>query len=1076
MQRTNYDRPGSFWGNLASFLENSAASLITLLLIPALLAVALLLPPVNLLERIQSLTLTEVDERGATIVDPDGTMVTFPGELVQTPFRVAIESVPRTTFLSGEAGEAWRKAADALPNTLTPRSPLYQLGVRGAAPGGAVLQIPIPNDSEPYETLGVYTWTGSEWSHLPTVLLQADDRLESQVIGRVPTNFVVMQTSALLPRVAANIGVGQQIPVNADNSVVSIAVAGLYLRGDGALEGQLQGVPQGNYEIVPVLRNWHEGSMPRIDLLNNMLIDPGLMDNQLNAVTDLLIANPFPAVVIDYRGVDANVTARADFVRFVTLLAERLHAPDLNKRLAVRVEYPHQVSSQDWNTLGYDWLALGEVVDTLIVPAPVDPRAYQPGAEMEALLAWAASQVERSKIQIELPGRSVERSGSYLLLKGYEDALMPLIGQIQTEGGASPGQPIEVTLENPRILNRLNYNEATAAYSYSYLDDQGFERTVTIENASSFAHKLSLLDKYNITQVMIRDLDRGDVDPNIWEIARQFQEGVLMTRGSSSLSVAYTIKDQDGSVLVQDIRPLDNPRYAFAAPSSVSGLKVEAQLVENSRPVGLANSIALAFTAPAARAAEVAPEPTPDFVRLSSGQIVNARQGPSTQYPVIGQVQPGAIYRILGKNQAGDWWQIDLNGQTGWTIGSLVNPAGDTGSVAVITDIPAPPAPVVVAAAPVEQAREAPAEPAPAAAPAPAPVAAPAPTGGGNFGYGVQAHMVHNDQAGKVMQMTTGMGFNWVKQQIEWKVFEANPGQIDWGSMEGIVNAANGAGVNLLFSIVNAPDWAREPGFDRSVGGPPQDPQTFANFLGAVAGRYCGSSVKAIEVWNEQNLHYEWGNKPLNAGEYVALLRPSYAAIKAACPSMKVISGALTPAGNNGNYAIDDMVYLEQMFQAGMNNYIDGIGAHPSGYNVPPSATWQTACEAIQRHGNSFNGACDSPHHSWSFRSTMEGYRNLAVKYGAGNKLIWPTEFGWAAGGAFDPRYAYANDNSYEEQAAWTVEAYQMMRSWGWVGPAILWNLNFRVVANGTEKAQWGIVDPNWGPLPVYNALRDMPK
>jgi hypothetical protein len=48
----------------------------------------------------------------------------------------------------------------------------------------------------------------------------------------------------------------------------------------------------------------------------------------------------------------------------------------------------------------------------------------------------------------------------------------------------------------------------------------------------------------------------------------------------------------------------------------------------------------------------------------------------------------------------------------------------------------------------------------------------------------------------------------------------------------------------------------------------------------------------------------------------------------------------------------------------------------------------------------------------------MEGYRNIMVVYGDANKRIWPTEFGWAAGGAFDPRYAYANDNSFEEQAA----------------------------------------------------------
>ena len=48
--------------------------------------------------------------------------------------------------------------------------------------------------------------------------------------------------------------------------------------------------------------------------------------------------------------------------------------------------------------------------------------------------------------------------------------------------------------------------------------------------------------------------------------------------------------------------------------------------------------------------------------------------------------------------------------------------------------------------------------------------------------------------------------------------------------------------------------------------------------------------------------------------------------------------------------------------------------------------------------------------------------------------------------------------------------------AWGWVGPAFLWNLNFRVVANGTELAQWGIVDPAWNPLPVYTALAQMPK
>jgi uncharacterized protein YgiM (DUF1202 family) len=440
---------------------------------------------------------------------------------------------------------------------------------------------------------------------------------------------------------------------------------------------------------------------------------------------------------------------------------------------------------------------------------------------------------------------------------------------------------------------------------------------------------------------------------------------------------------------------------------------------------------------------------------------MNVRSGPGTNYSVVTSVSSGTRARVLALSPNSDWLQVELGGQSGpvWLFRDLTTVQGAIGDLPRLSesDLPAP-ARAVAPAAPS------------------GPVSAPAPSGGGGFGYGIQAHMIHTGQEWQVMDKTRELGFGWVKQQIEWKIFEPNQGQIGFGDIDPIINAANQRNINVLFSVVNAPDWARESGFDRSVGGPPQDPQTFANFLGALARNYCGSSLKAIEVWNEQNLHYEWGNRPLNPAEYVALLRPSYAAIKNACPSMYVISGALTPAGDNGNLAMDDFRYLEGMFQAGMNNFIDGIGAHPSGYNVPPNVTWQDACAAIQRHGNSFNGACDSPHHSWSFRSTMEGYRNIALKYGAGNKRIWPTEFGWAAGGAFDPRYAYANDNSFEEQAAWTVEAYQMMRNWGWVGPAFLWNLNFRVVANGTEKAQWGIVDPNWGPLPVFHALRDMPK
>jgi uncharacterized protein YgiM (DUF1202 family) len=464
----------------------------------------------------------------------------------------------------------------------------------------------------------------------------------------------------------------------------------------------------------------------------------------------------------------------------------------------------------------------------------------------------------------------------------------------------------------------------------------------------------------------------------------------------------------------------------------------------------------------------VLPTPVPTFdvpTAIVQPARMNVRGGPGTSFPVVAGVNGGTALAITGANPAADWYRVQLEGadENAWVFGALVLLAGPTDGIVTLAQEELPVAPT-----PAPEAVQ-------AAAAAPPIVSAPPPSGGGAFGYGVQAHML-TGETGPSMGAISDMGFNWVKQQVEWKLFQPSPGPIGFGDLANIVNEAGARGINVLFSVVNAPAWAREPGFDGNVGGPPVDPNTYAAFVGSMASQFCGTSLKAIEVWNEQNLHYEWGNKPLDPAEYMQLLKVSYAAIKRECPSMMVISGALTPAGDNPPFARDDFAYLEGMYQNGLRDFADGIGAHPSGYNVPPSVTWEGACAAIQQSGNSFNGACDTPHHSWSFRSTMEGYRNIMNVYGDSAKRVWPTEFGWAAGGAFNPAYAYANDNSFDEQAAWTVEAYTMMRNWGWVGPAFLWNLNFRVVADGTEKAQWGIVGNDWQPLPVYNALKTMAK
>lgn len=340
---------------------------------------------------------------------------------------------------------------------------------------------------------------------------------------------------------------------------------------------------------------------------------------------------------------------------------------------------------------------------------------------------------------------------------------------------------------------------------------------------------------------------------------------------------------------------------------------------------------------------------------------------------------------------------------------------------------------------------------------------APAAQAQGRMGYGVQLHAPGGDQ--QAIDMAKQAGFTWIKQQIEWKNYEAEKGAYGFGELDNLVNQANGSGIKVLFSVVKAPGWARPGNTDFGVEGPPANPGDYADFLRAMSAHFKGR-VQAYELWNEQNLHYEWGNEPLSASRYVQLLCAGYSAIKSQDPAAIVISGALTPTGvNDGSRAIDDVVYLRQMVSAGLNRCANGIGAHPSGFNNPPTV------RAGYKDGNpNFKG-----HRSFFFRSTMEAYRAIV------KKPIWITEFGWASvenlGVGPASGYEYAAQISEQQQAQYLVQAFQLAKSWGWVGGMFVWNLNFAPVSGpADEKAAFGLLRSDWSPRPAYEALRAMRK
>jgi uncharacterized protein YraI len=70
---------------------------------------------------------------------------------------------------------------------------------------------------------------------------------------------------------------------------------------------------------------------------------------------------------------------------------------------------------------------------------------------------------------------------------------------------------------------------------------------------------------------------------------------------------------------------------------------------------------------------------------LITGDAVNLRSGPGTEYPVIGQAGNGQRYPALARNSAGDWWQIDADGLPAWVSAGLAAMEGDAAALPAAT-------------------------------------------------------------------------------------------------------------------------------------------------------------------------------------------------------------------------------------------------------------------------------------------------------------------------------------------------------------------------------------------------------
>lgn len=341
--------------------------------------------------------------------------------------------------------------------------------------------------------------------------------------------------------------------------------------------------------------------------------------------------------------------------------------------------------------------------------------------------------------------------------------------------------------------------------------------------------------------------------------------------------------------------------------------------------------------------------------------------------------------------------------------------------------------------------------------------------------FGVQAFLWGQyDTTDRDLKLVKDAGFNWVKLMFQWDFIEKNgKGQFEWNEPDRLTRLTSSMGIKTLARIDFVPKWARVPGADPSVNGPPAKLQDYADFVGAVAARYKGK-IAAYQIWNEPNLAREWDGKAPDPKQYVELLKGAYTAIKAADPDAIVISAGLSPTTAPPPVAIPDLEYLNQMYAAGAKNYFDMLGVHAAGYKATPEADPAEVAKNPALTNN--DPSPEKLKRTYAFRH-VEDYRQAMVDQGDKDKRIAVLEFGWTSDNRPGSPYAW-HAVTEEQKADYMVRAFEYaQKNWKpWIGVMSLIYIAAPYWTPKDEQYYWSITDEKGNPRPAYLKLKGMKK
>src|SRR5712691_1664460 len=337
-----------------------------------------------------------------------------------------------------------------------------------------------------------------------------------------------------------------------------------------------------------------------------------------------------------------------------------------------------------------------------------------------------------------------------------------------------------------------------------------------------------------------------------------------------------------------------------------------------------------------------------------------------------------------------------------------------------------------------------------------------APRSGPRIGMNVFLEQeVEPEKRQRSLELLQQAGVSWVRQQLPWEQIEPiakgqtidpNFGVSTWAKFDDIVDRTNALGLSVILRLDTSPRWALPPDAPDGLGPPLRD-DDYWDFVAQVASRYRGR-VAAYQIWNEPNLNSEWGRRPPDAAAYVRLLRGARERIRAIDPSAKVLLAAMAPTLTENADALNELVYLQQLYDAGGRGAFDVL--------------------AVQAYG--LRGGPDDPRID---RSDVTFSRPLLVRQlmernGDTATPVWATEAGWNVNLPDLPEQPYGRVTP-SLQARYTVRAIERVRErWLWMQVVCIWYWKRADDTNRNQAWFWfRLADPDSTLQPVYYALRD---